>query len=301
MKIFITGGTGFIGSHLSRLLVENGHEVTLLARPSEQVREKHANVWLVVGDSTKPGPWQEDLAKHDAVINMAGASIFARWTRKTKQMIMDSRVLTTRHVVEAMQGSSGPAKTLFSTSAVGFYGFHGDERLDENSPPGVDFLAGVCRSWEAEALGAKRSGVRVVIGRFGIVVGPGGGAMGQMIPMFRLGLGGRLGSGKQWFSWVHMKDLTRALILLIENPEAAGPANICSPNPITNADLARALGRALNRPAWLPVPRFALKLVLGEFGSMVLEGQRVLPGKLQELGFEFVFPNIDQALADILT
>jgi len=300
MKIFITGGTGFIGSHLSNLLVQNGHEVSLLVRPSEQVRDKHDKVWLIVGDPTEPGPWQEQVSAHDGVINLAGASIFSRWTRKVKENIMNSRVQTTRNLVEAMRGSSSPPRVLLSTSAVGVYGFHGDETVDENSPSGRDFLAQVCRAWEAEALGAAGAGVRVVITRFGIVVGPGGGAMGQMIPMFRRGLGGRLGSGQQWFSWVHMSDLTRALLFLLEHPEASGPFNICSPRPVTNAELAGALGHTLRKPVWLPVPGFALKILLGEFSSVLLQGQRVLPHRLIEMKFTFNFHDIEVALRDIL-
>jgi uncharacterized protein (TIGR01777 family) len=192
-------------------------------------------------------------------------------------------------------------KVLFSTSAVGYYGFHGDEELTEHSPPGNDFLARTAVEWEEEALKAREKGSRVVMTRFGIVLGEKGGALSQMIPLFRNFVGGPIGSGRQWFSWIHMEDLTEAFVFLMRQPEVSGPVNVCSPNPIRNRDLAKALGKALNRPSFVPAPGFMIKLVLGEFGSVILEGQRVIPKRLVKDGFTFKYPDIGEALENIVS
>jgi hypothetical protein len=215
-----------------------------------------------------------------------------------KRILRESRILTTRNLVEAFEGSE--VRTFFSTSAIGYYGFHEDEELTESSPPGSDFLAQLAVDWEKEALKAEISGVRVVLTRFGIVLGEEGGALGQMVPMFQKYLGGPLGSGRQWFSWIHRKDLTQAFLFLLSKHGISGPVNFTAPNPVRNRDLAAALGRVLNRPARLPAPGFMLRLVLGEFGSILLEGQKVIPGKLLQGGFQFRYPKIEEALAEIL-
>ncbi|MGE5253255.1 MAG: TIGR01777 family oxidoreductase [Planctomycetaceae bacterium] len=295
MKIFITGGTGFVGKSLAPALVRSGHEVSILTRSG---KGDLPGISWIGGDPTQRGKWQEAVQEHGVIINLAGASIFTRWTEEAKRRIRDSRILTTRHLLEAMEGGKG--KTFFSTSAVGYYGFHGDEELTEDSPPGGDFLALLARDWEAEAREAEKKGCRVVITRFGIVLGEKGGALGQMIPLFRKYLGGPLGSGKQWFSWIHIEDLTRAFLFLVEHPELSGPVNFTAPNPVRNKELARALGRVLGRPAFLPAPGFLLRMVLGEFGSILLEGQRVLPRKLLQAGFQFRYPEIDGALRQVI-
>jgi uncharacterized protein (TIGR01777 family) len=189
--------------------------------------------------------------------------------------------------------------TLFSTSAVGYYGFHGDEELVEDSPSGNDFLARIALEWEGGALKAREKGARVVITRFGIVMGEKGGALSQMIPLFKKYIGGPIGSGKQWFSWVHIKDLAEAFVFLLKHPEISGPVNVCSPNPVRNKDLAKALGKALHRPSFIPAPGFMVKLVLGEFGSVILEGQKVIPRRLLENGFVFQYADINKALQSI--
>lgn len=298
MKIFLTGGTGFVGKSLAPALIREGHEVTILTRSA--VREKgglEGASWME-GDPTQRGKWQTVIQEQDTVINLAGASIFTRWTEEAKKLMRESRLLTTRHLVEAMAG--GRTKTFFSTSAIGYYGFHEDEMLNEESPAGGDFLAQLALDWEKEARAAEKKGGRVVITRFGIVLGEKGGALGQMIPLFRKYLGGPLGSGKQWFSWVHIEDLARAFLFLLVHPEISGPVNFTAPNPVRNRDLAKALGKAMGRPSFLPAPGFMLKLVLGEFGSILLQGQRVIPGKLLASGFKFLYPEIDQALAQII-
>lgn len=298
MNIFITGGTGFVGKGLTQRLIDSGHRVTLLTRSLRKTGSHPPEVSLVEGDSTRKGEWQKSVSEHEAVINLAGASIFSRWTPEMKRILRESRILTTRNLVEAFEGSG--VRTFFSTSAVGYYGFHEDEELTESSPPGSDFLAQLAVDWEKEALKAEISGVRVVLTRFGIVLGEEGGALGQMVPMFQKYLGGPLGSGRQWFSWIHRKDLTQAFLFLLSKPGISGPVNFTAPNPVRNRDLAAALGRVLNRPARLPAPGFMLRLVLGEFGSILLEGQKVIPGKLLQGGFQFRYPKIEEALAEIL-
>jgi hypothetical protein len=252
------------------------------------------------GDPTKKGPWQEAIKNHDAVINLAGASIFAKWTEEYKKVLRESRISTTRNIVEGVPSDPSRKITLVSTSAVGYYGFCGDGELTEESPHGEGFLAQMAVEWEGEALKAKDKGARVVITRFGIVLGEKGGALGQMIPLFKKYIGGTIGSGKQWFSWVHIKDLAEAFAFLIKHPEISGPVNVCSPNPVRNKGLAKALGKALHRPSSIPAPGFMVKLVLGEFGSVILEGQRVIPRRLLENGFVFQYPDIEKALQSIV-
>ncbi len=301
MKLLITGGTGFVGTQLTSRLIQEGHEVTILTRSLKREKGTSPGVSYLEGDPTKKGPWQEAIQNHDAVINLAGASIFSKWTEEHKRAIRESRVNTTRNIVEGIPSHPDRPFTLFSTSAVGYYGFCGDEELTEESPQGSDFLARIAVEWEGEALKAREKGARVVITRFGIVLGEKGGALGQMIPLFKRYIGGPIGSGKQWFSWIHIKDLTEAFVFLIKHPEISGPVNLCSPNPVRNRDLARALGKALHRPSFMPAPGFMIKLVLGEFGSVILEGQRVIPKKLLEKGFLFRYADIDQALQSIVS
>ena len=263
MKILITGGTGFVGQQLTSRFVQEGHEVTILSRSSKGSGEVPKQVSYLIGDPTRKGSWQDSVPAHDIIINLAGASIFSKWSDEYKKLLRESRILTTRNIVEGIPSNPDNPIALFSTSAVGYYGFHGDEELDEDSPPGNDFLARLAVEWEEEALKAREKGARVIITRFGIVLGEKGGALGQMIPLFKKFIGGPIGSGKQWFSWVHIKDLAGAFVFLMEHPEFSGPANVCSPNPVKNKDLARALGKALHRPAFLPAPGFMIKTGVG--------------------------------------
>jgi len=300
MKILITGGTGFVGTQLTSRLIKDNHEVTILSRSAKRSGEIPREISYLQGDPTQKGSWQEAIKNHDAAINLAGASIFAKWTEEHKKAIRESRVSTTRNIVEGIPSHPQKQFAFFSTSAVGYYGFCGDEELTEESPHGDDFLARIASEWEGEALKAKEKGARVVITRFGIVMGEKGGALGQMIPLFKKFIGGPIGSGRQWFSWVHIKDLAEAFTFLLKHPEISGPVNVCSPNPVRNKDLAKALGRALHRPSFMPAPGFMIKLVLGEFGSVILEGQRVIPKRLLDSGFAFQYPEIDKALQEIV-
>jgi uncharacterized protein (TIGR01777 family) len=300
MKIFLTGGSGFVGRNLISRLIGQGHTVTVLSR-SEKIPDRlPKGTSIIQGDPTVGGVWQESVKGQDCIINLAGASMFSRWTPETKRLIKDSRISTTRNIVEAIEPVRGGDVILFSTSGVGYYGFHGDEVLTEESPPGDDFLARVATEWENEALRAEKKGVRVVITRFGIVLGERGGALGQMMSIFRKYLGGPLGSGNQWFSWIHMGDLVGAFVFLMAHGEISGPINLTSPNPIRNKELAKALGRAMHRPAFLPAPGFLLRLILGEFGSVLLEGQRVIPKKLSDKGYVFLYREIDGALRSLI-
>jgi uncharacterized protein (TIGR01777 family) len=300
MKILITGGTGFVGTQLIARLLREGHEITILTRSLKSTKGTSTGISYLEGDPTKRGPWQASIKEHEAAINLAGASIFSKWTDEHKRAIRESRVFTTQNIVESIPPHREKPFTFFSTSAVGYYGFCGDEEVSEESPPGTDFLARVAIEWEGEALKAQAKGARVVITRFGIVMGEKGGALGQMIPLFKKYIGGPIGSGKQWFSWVHIKDLTEAFVFLLKHPEISGPVNVCSPNPVRNKDLARALGKVLHRPSFMPAPGFMIKLVLGEFGSVILKGQRVIPKRLRENGFVFQYTDINQALQGIV-
>jgi hypothetical protein len=299
MNILITGGLGFVGTQLSIRLLEKGHQITVVDRSPKPESHTPQQVQYVSADTTVQGAWQDEVARHDAVINLAGASIFRRWDPRTKQLISDSRILTTGNVVEAMSQNKR-SRLLCSTSAVGYYGFRGDEKLSETDGPGTDFLAQVCIDWEDEAKRATECGARVVVTRFGIVLGKSGGALGQMIPAFKRFAGGPLGCGEQWFSWIHMADLINAFMFVFDHEEIHGPVNFCSPNPIRNKELAKALGATLSRPSFLKTPAFMLRLVLGEFGSVLLEGQRVFPTKLLKHGFRFRHPEIKGALEDLL-
>jgi len=298
MKIFVTGGTGFVGKSLVPALLREGHEVAVLTRSGKWAGGVPQGLSLIPGDPTQGGGWQSLVREQDVIINLAGASIFTRWTEEAKKSIRESRLLTTQKLVQAMEG--GRVKTFFSTSAIGYYGFHQDEILTELSPPGEDFLARLAQDWEKEAEKGAGKGARLVLTRFGIVLGEKGGALGQMVSLFKKYLGGPLGSGRQWFSWIHIEDLTRAFLFLLDHSEVFGPVNFTAPNPVRNKDLAQALGKAMGRPSFLPAPGFMMKLILGEFGSVLLEGQRVIPEKLLKAGFSFRYPNIDEALRQII-
>jgi uncharacterized protein (TIGR01777 family) len=300
VKILISGGTGFVGTQLTSRFIQDGNKVTILTRSDKRPEKGAAGISYLQGDPTQKGAWQEAIKNHDAIINLAGASIFSKWTNEHKKAIRASRVSTTQNIVEAIPFHPEKKITLFSTSAVGYYGFCGDEELTEESPPGNDFLARIAAEWEREALRAGEKGARVVITRFGIVLGEKGGALSEMIPLFKKYIGGPIGSGKQWFSWIHIKDLAEAFMFLLKHPEISGPINVCSPNPVRNKDLARALGKALHKPSFMPAPGFVIKLVLGEFGSIILEGQKVIPGKLLVSGFAFQYPDIEKALQSIV-
>ncbi len=302
MKVFMTGGTGFVGTTLARELTQKGHSVTVLMRTGESARNLPQGARALQGDPTARGAWQEEVPGHEVFINLAGATIFTRWTDEAKRVIRESRILTTKHLVEAMAPRKGKESHLFSTSGAGYYGYHGDEDLTEESPPGTDFLAMLSRDWEAEALRARDYGARVALMRFGIVMGRSGGMLGEVLPVFRMCLGADLGSGRQWLSWIHEMDLARIFLYLIEeNRTLDGPINCTAPEPVRNHEFTKTLGGVLGVPTFLPpVPGFVLRLMKGEFGSVILRGARVRPRKLLQAGFLFRTPTLQEALADIL-
>lgn len=300
MRIFITGSNGFVGTNLGRFLLNEGHEVTGLVRTEAKGNTLPKGTSYVVGEGTQPGKWQEAVSGHDVLINLAGVPIFQRWTSAYKRLLHDTRILTTRNLVDAIPAERGSSVTLLSTSAVGYYGSTGDEELGESSPAGDDFLATLALDWEGEAAKAREKGVRVVITRFGVVLGRNGGALAQMIRPFRLFVGGPLGNGAQWFSWIHIEDLCRAAQFVMADKDISGPVNFTAPGPVRNRDLARAIGKVLRRPSIMPAPAFMIRLLMGEFGSVILSGQRVVPRLLQAQGFKFKFGDIEASLADLL-
>jgi len=294
MKILVTGASGFVGTHLTGFLLNRKHEVVGLARSLRNKGFSHSKYRFIAADTAQPGPWQEALADVDAVVNLAGRSIFGRWNEAVKTEIRESRILTTRHLVQGLP--SGKPVVLISASGVGFYGNRGDEVLTEDAPAGDDYLAGLSKDWEGEALAATAKGARVVLARLGVVLGKGGGAMAQMIPTFKSFLGGPIGNGRQWFPWIHLEDLSAAMLFLLERPEISGPVNLCAPDPVTNRDFAGALGRALKRPALMPAPAFMVRMALGEFADVLLGSQRAVPKKLQQHHFGFRYPDIQSAV-----
>jgi uncharacterized protein (TIGR01777 family) len=298
MKVFITGGTGFVGTNLSRTLIHEGHHVTALIRSEIKRGNLPPEASIVVGESTKAGKWQETLQDHDVIINLAGATLFQRWTPAYKELLRESRILTTRNLVHALGEHS--RATVLSTSAVGYYGFTGNEKLDENFPAGTDFLATLAKDWESEAFAARKRGARVVAMRFGVVLGRDGGALAQMTLPFRFFMGGPLGDGNQWFSWIHIQDLCRAALFVLSRDRIEGPVNFTAPVPTRNRDLARAIGKVLHRPAIIPAPAFMINLIMGELGSVILKGQRVVPKKLLDEGFSFDYPDVTTALTNLL-
>ena len=302
MKVFLSGGTGFVGSFLTGRLAEAGHQVTILTRSKQDGRAVPQGVSLLAGDPTIPGDWQQKVADHDAIINLAGESIFNRWTTKTKGLIRQSRILTTRNIVQALCSRKGAATELLSASAVGYYGFREDEIVDEYGHSGNDFLALVSQAWEAEATRAEDLGVRVVLCRFGIVLGRDSGALKKMVPIFKMGLGSPLGSGKQWFPWIHEQDLVNILLFLMDRKDISGPVNCVAPNPVRNREMTKILGQVLGKSTFMPsVPGWALRLGMGEFGTVLLKGQKVVPKRLLDNGFTFQFSTIKEALENLIT
>jgi len=299
VKIFIAGGLGFVGSNLSTFLLSRGHHVTAVGRPLQQHLITHANYRYLPADTTQPGAWQEDLNDVDAVVNLVGKSIFKRWSKNYKKQIYDSRILTTRHVVEALP--SGTDLTLCSASGAGYYGSRGDDVLKEDERAGSDFLAGVSMDWEQEALLASAKGVRVALMRFGVILGKNGGAMSKLIPPFKMFVGGPLGDGNQWFPWLHLDDLMSAVEFVLDHQEVSGPLNFCGPNPVRNRELAQALGEVLGRPSFMPAPAFMIRLAMGEFGDVFLGSQRTIPDRLLKHGFSFQYPDIKGAIQAVVT
>ncbi|MCL6752424.1 TIGR01777 family oxidoreductase [Nostoc sp. CCCryo 231-06] len=306
MKVAITGATGFIGSRLVQRLHAKGDQIVVLTRNitfAQKVfpSETFPNVEIFAYTPNTSGSWQSVIASCDGVVNLAGEPIGeGRWTPERKQEILNSRKLGTQKIVEAITNANSKPTVLINASAIGYYGTSETATFDETSLSGNDFLAQVCQIWEAEATKVKDAGVRLVILRFGIVLGNGG-ALDKMITPFKLFAGGPIGSGRQWFSWIHVDDLVSLILEALTKPEIEGVYNGTAPNPVRMADLSQTLGEVMNRPSWLPVPSFAIEALLGDGAMVVLEGQKVLPKRPLETGFEYKYPNLQSALTQILT
>lgn len=299
-KVLISGGTGFVGGRLAESLLRDGHEVTALGRDAGRILLRFGNrvrsmLWSTPNDTR----WVEELTGFDVIFNLAGAqAVGVRLTAKKKQEIRDSRVKSTRDLVEAIRLGGARQVRLISASAVGFYGARSaDELVDETSPPGHGFLAEICHEWESAAQHAEECGVSVVRARLGVVFGPGGGAFETMARPFLLGVGGWIGDGRQGISFISLEDAVRALRFCWDQSTIGGPVNVTTPFPVSARELASAFASLLGRPNWLPVPGFALRALYGEGADSLLTGQRVLPTVLQEKGFDWLHPTIDLALA----
>jgi len=305
MKVAITGATGFVGSRLVERLQVEGHQVLVLTRNPATAQKifpqsSFPNLEITAYTPTESGSWQEAIADCDGVVNLAGEPIAEeRWTPERKQEILKSRQLGTQKIVEAIAKANPKPSVLVNASAIGYYGTSETATFDETSRAGEDFLAQVCQAWEAEAQKVTEIGVRLVILRFGIVLGMGG-AIAKMITPFKLFAGGPIGSGRQWFSWIHRDDLVNLILQALNRPDIEGVLNATAPNPVRMTQLAQTMGQVLNRPSWLPVPSFALETLLGDGAMVVLEGQQVLPKRTLAYGFDYQYPTVKQALAEIV-
>jgi uncharacterized protein (TIGR01777 family) len=306
MRVFVTGGTGLIGRRLVRELLQRGDQPVVLTRRYGDARQMLGpTCTLVEGDPMEPGGWTGAVADCDAAINLAGENLFnRRWGAKFKGLLFDSRVRSTMNVAQSLLGNprrgDGQPKALVNASAIGYYGPHGDEELTEDSPPGSDFLARLCVEWEKAARAVQTAGVRCALVRVGVVLDKEGGALAKLLTPFKLFAGGPVGKGRHWMSWIHHADMVGLFLLALDSAGAEGPLNGTAPNPVTNRDFAHALGRALHRPAFLPTPPLALRVLLGEVANVITTGQRVVPKRALSLGYTFRYPTLDAALAQVL-
>lgn len=306
MKILIPGGSGLLGRALTRSMVAGGHAVTILSRSPERVSALPANVSVAAWDGRSPAGWLQHLEGADVVVNLAGASIKgegflpSRWSARRKQLILNSRVDAGRAVVEAIRSAKSKPKLLVQASAVGYYGPRADELITEEAASGSDFLAEVCKQWEVSSAPVEELGLRRVVVRTGLPLTLQGGAFPLLVLPFRLFAGGWFGSGRQYYPWIHIDDYIAALKFLIEDSRSSGVYNLSAPQPVTNREFARTLARVMRRPSWLPAPGFALRLALGEVSTVVLDGQRAVPARLQQAGFAFRYPELEPALRNLL-
>ena len=298
MKIIITGASGFVGSRLTDTLLAQGHSITGIGRSKSHPWTSFDNFNWICADTTRSGPWQKAIPEADVIINLTGKNIFGYWTRRCKAQIYDSRILTTRYIVDALPKNN--QILLLNTSAIGYYGDRGEAQLTEDRGPGNDFLALVCMDWEKEAIKAEATGSRVIRMRFGVVLGKNGGALDKMLPAFKLFAGGPIGTGRQWFPWIHIDDLVAAILFLMNTPDLSGPFNFCAPEPVRQKDFAKTLGRLLNRPSIMPAPKFMMNLLLGEMSHALMSSQKSVPQALSRAGLEFKFPGLAAALKDNL-
>jgi uncharacterized protein (TIGR01777 family) len=300
MRVLVTGATGLIGARLVRRLSERGDEVTVLSRDPARAAERLGGVAAERWDlMSEPAPAQA-LEGRDAIVHLAGEPVAQRWTESSRRAMRDSRIVGTGNLVAGMRAAVAAPGVLVSSSAVGFYGDRGDERLDESAAAGTGFLAEMCQAWETAAGRAGELGARVACVRTGIVLDRHGGALAKMLAPFRLGVGGPVAGGRQYMPWIHIDDLVDLFVAALDDERYTGPLNGSAPEPVTNAQFSRALGRALHRPAVMPVPALALRLLYGEMAQIVLEGQRAVPARALELGHAFAHDDLDQALRSAL-
>lgn len=301
MRVFVTGGSGLVGRAIIPLFLDRGDEVLCLTRDPARAREVlPTGTEILGGDPTMPGDWQDRLATCTGVVNLAGSPVAeGLWTGRNKQRIRRSRLATTENIVTALAACDGPV-VLASASAVGYYGDRSDIALAEASEPGSGFLARLALEWEHTALKAERENVRVVLIRIGIVLSGDGGALARMLPVFRRGLGGPLGGGKQYFPWIHIGDLARIIMFVLDNGEIRGPVNAVVPDPPRQKEFTAAVGRSLGKPAFMSLPGFVLQGLMGEMAGMLLSSQRAVPNVLKAAGFKFQFGKLDKALGDLI-
>jgi len=302
MKIFFTGGTGFIGRNLIAALIKRGNEVTTISRhPAEAKKLLGGEVTVISGNPSQGGDWQQSAAASDAIINLCGAPILdKKWNAERQQLLLDSRILPTRRIIEALNQSEARCKILISGSAMSYYGSHGSEELTESDGPGNDFSAKLCRQWEEEADKAISSGVRVVKLRTSDVLGRGGGMLAKMVPPFKFFAGGPFGDGRQYVSWIHIDDYTEIVLKALTDDKISGPLNMASPKPVTNKEFSKTLAHVLKRPSWLPMPGFILKLLFGEGAVLLLEGEKLIPKKILDNGYRFKYAELEAALRNLL-
>ena len=300
MRFFIIGANGLVGQHLCHYLAQGEHEITALVRHQRRAQDLPEATKVVVGNALQEGMWQETAGSHDVVVNLVGKNIMGRWTPEVKKAIYATRIDSTRQAVRAIEQAAAPKPCLINANAVGFYDASEKAILDETAPAGEGFLAEVCQDWQKTALEAEKAGARTVVARFATVLAPDGGALPSMLPIFRLGLGGPISSGKQGFPWIHIQDLVRAIVFAASTPEVSGPVNMSAPQICTNKEFTRTLARVLRRPALFPVPRPVLRTVFGEMADMLVQGPFVRPQRLQDAGFTFNYSLLEKALRHLL-
>lgn len=302
MRVFFTGGSGFIGRNLITALINRGDQVTTISRHPEATKKLLGDsVKIISGDPSQSGNWQQEAGGSDAIINLCGAPILdKKWNAQRKQLLIDSRTQPTKRLVEALKQTGARAKVLISGSAMSYYGSHGDEELTESAENGDDFSAQLCRLWEDEANKAINLGVRVVNLRTSDVLGRGGGVLAKMIPPFKFFVGGPFGSGRQFISWIHIDDYINIVLKILADEEISGPINMATPKPVTNREFAKTLAGVLKRPSWLPLPGFILKLLFGEGAVLLLEGEKLMPSKMLDKGYKFKFAELEPALRDLI-
>lgn len=307
MRIIITGGSGLIGRALAKTLLQDNHDVVLLSRNPGRVQDPPVGARLVQWDAKTATGWLAEAEGADAIINLAGDSLSGegmfpqRWTPAKKESIIMSRLNAGKAVVEAVAQTVNKPRVVIQASAIGYYGVHDDEKLDENTPAGNDFLAQACQQWEASTAPVKDLGVRHVVTRIGLVLSPESGSLPGVLLQYRLFAGGPLGNGKQWWSWIHLQDVAGAIKFLLENTEITGPVNLTAPNPQTNATFGKTVGKVIGRPHLIPAPAFIFRALFGEAAIIIVDGQRVLPVKLTNNGYSFQFEELEPALRNLLT